>query len=137
MKLYKIKPFISTFYDNFSSPYITTTFNRRYFPQNNTHFNRNDSAAELQLVKEFAEANGAFRAVVCDHWSKGGAGALDLADAVIAACDQENSFKYLYPLNLTIQEKIKIIATEMYGAGNIEYTEDVLEKIKVFTEKVS
>lgn len=109
--------------------------------QINHHVNdivhRNDTLAELNFVKEYALKNGAFRAVLCDHWAKGGAGALDLADAVIDACEAESKFDYLYPLNLSIQAKIKIIATEMYGAGQIEYTEEVLEKIKVFTEKVS
>lgn len=95
----------------------------------------NDTQNELDLVKKFAMENGAFRAVICDHWAKGGEGALELADAVIEACDQQSSFDYLYPLNMPIQDKIKKIATEMYGAGNIEYTDEVLEKIKMFAEK--
>ncbi|XP_037294166.1 C-1-tetrahydrofolate synthase, cytoplasmic isoform X1 [Manduca sexta] len=95
----------------------------------------NDTQAELNLVKEFAIQNGAFRAVLCDHWANGGLGALDLADAVIDACDTPSKFNYLYPLNLSIQDKIKKIATEMYGADEIEYTDEVLEKIKVFTGK--
>lgn len=74
--------------------------------------------------------------MICDHWAKGGAGALDLADAVIAACDSPNNFDYLYPLSLSIEEKILTIAQKMYGAGKIEYTDNVLEKIKLFTEKV-
>lgn len=100
-------------------------------------FYRNDSEAELNLVKKFAAENGAFRAVICDHWAKGGVGALDLADAVIAACETPSCFDFLYPLNLSIEEKIQLIAREMYGAGKIEYTDEVLETIKVFTEKVS
>ncbi|GBP03923.1 C-1-tetrahydrofolate synthase, cytoplasmic [Eumeta japonica] len=95
----------------------------------------NDTQAELDAVRKFALDNGAFRAVICDHWAKGGLGALDLADAVIEACEQPSSFKFLYPLELSIQDKIKQIASEMYGAGQIEYTDEVLEKIKVFTEK--
>ncbi|CAG4957702.1 unnamed protein product [Colias eurytheme] len=95
----------------------------------------NDTQAELNLVKEFATKNGAFRAVICDHWAQGGAGALDLADAVIAACDTPSTFNYLYPLGMSIQDKIQKIAFEMYGAGKIDYTDDVLEKIKRFTEK--
>ncbi|CAG9789288.1 unnamed protein product [Diatraea saccharalis] len=94
----------------------------------------NDTEAELRLVQQYAEKNGAFRAVICDHWAKGGAGALDLADAVIAACDKPNNFQYLYPLNMSITDKITKIATEMYGAGTIEYTADVVEKIKTFTD---
>ncbi|XP_050675314.1 C-1-tetrahydrofolate synthase, cytoplasmic isoform X2 [Leptidea sinapis] len=95
----------------------------------------NDTPAELNLVKEFAMKNGAFGAVICDHWAKGGAGALQLADAVIDACESQSNFNYLYPLGLPIQDKIQKIAFEMYGAGKIEYTDDVLEKIKQFTEK--
>lgn len=97
---------------------------------------RNDTEAELQLVKKYAEGNGAFRAVLCDHWAQGGTGALDLADAVIDACEKPNKFKFLYPENISIQEKIQTIATEMYGAGKIEYTNDVLEKIKDYNQKV-
>lgn len=88
------------------------------------------------MVKEFALKNGAFRAELCDHWAKGGLGALDLADAVIDACENSSKFDYLYPLGLSIQDKIKVIATEMYGAGQVEYTDEVLEKIKIFTSKV-
>ncbi|CAH2045428.1 unnamed protein product, partial [Iphiclides podalirius] len=95
----------------------------------------NDTQAELNLVKLFAERNGAFKAVICDHWAKGGAGALELADAVIEACERDSHFKFLYPLDLSIPEKILLIAKEMYGAGQVEYTDEVLQKIKVFTEK--
>ncbi|XP_075983208.1 pug C-1-tetrahydrofolate synthase, cytoplasmic isoform X3 [Anticarsia gemmatalis] len=94
----------------------------------------NDTLAELNMVKDFALKNGAFRAVLCDHWAKGGLGALDLADAVIEACDSKSQFNYLYPLGLSIPDKIEKIAKEMYGAGKIEYTDEVLEKIKQFTE---
>ncbi|CAG4953717.1 unnamed protein product [Parnassius apollo] len=95
----------------------------------------NDTEAELNLVKKYAEQNGAFKAVICNHWAEGGAGALELADAVIEACDNKSNFDYLYPLNLSIQEKILVIAKEMYGAGRVEYTDEVLEKIQTFTEK--
>ncbi|XP_023940349.2 C-1-tetrahydrofolate synthase, cytoplasmic [Bicyclus anynana] len=95
----------------------------------------NDTEAELNLVKEYAVKNGAFRAVICNHWATGGAGALELADAVIAACDTPSRFEYLYPLDVSIEEKIQTIAKEMYGAGQIEYTDEVLAKIKVFTER--
>lgn len=89
------------------------------------------------MVKEYALKNGAFNAVLCDHWAKGGLGAVELADAVIAACDSASNFQFLYSLDLSIQDKIKKIATEMYGAGKIEYTDEVIEKIKQFTEMVS
>ncbi|OWR49547.1 methylenetetrahydrofolate dehydrogenase [Danaus plexippus plexippus] len=95
----------------------------------------NDTEAELNMVREYALKNGAFRAVICDHWAKGGAGALELADAVVEACDRPSNFQYLYPLEMTIQDKIKKIAVEMYGAGTVEYTDVVLEKIKVLNDR--
>ncbi|XP_053613814.1 C-1-tetrahydrofolate synthase, cytoplasmic isoform X2 [Plodia interpunctella] len=93
----------------------------------------NDTPAEHALVLEYAMSHGAFRAVTCSHWAAGGAGALALADAVVAACDEPHRFHFLYPLPLSIQDKIHKIATEMYGAGEVHYTDDVLLKIESFT----
>lgn len=56
-------------------------------------FFRSDTEKELQLVKEACLENGADAAVVCDHWSLGGSGALDLADAVISACKEPTNFR--------------------------------------------
>ncbi|KAL4706337.1 hypothetical protein ACJJTC_016631 [Scirpophaga incertulas] len=94
----------------------------------------NDTDAEVRMVREYAEQNGAFRAVACSHWARGGRGALDLADAVVAACDSPHKFNYLYQLNMSITDKIQKIATEMYGAGKVEYTDEAMNKIKVFSE---
>ncbi|XP_046971235.1 C-1-tetrahydrofolate synthase, cytoplasmic isoform X1 [Vanessa cardui] len=94
-----------------------------------------DSEAELRAVQQYAERQGAFAAVACAHWARGGAGALQLADAVVAACARPPAFRYLYPLELPLRDKIQTIATEMYGAGAVEYTDDVLEKMKTFTER--
>lgn len=63
--------------------------------------------------------SGAIDAIVCDHWTKGGAGATVLADAVIAATNKHYNFKVLYDLNINIEEKINIIAKEIYGAGQV------------------
>ncbi|XP_050353842.1 C-1-tetrahydrofolate synthase, cytoplasmic isoform X2 [Nymphalis io] len=95
----------------------------------------NDTEAELRAVQEYALQCGAFAAVQCAHWAHGGAGALDLADAVIAACALPSTFRYLYPLDLPLRDKIQTIAAEMYGAGTVEYTDDVLEKMRTFTER--
>ncbi|RZC33761.1 C-1-tetrahydrofolate synthase, cytoplasmic, partial [Asbolus verrucosus] len=97
------------------------------------HF-ESDTEAEIKLVQQAALDNGAFDAVVSTHWLEGGAGALKLADAVIAASNQSNNFKFLYDLNLPLNEKITIIAKEMYGAGSIEYTPEAKEKLKVYEE---
>ena len=68
---------------------------------------------------------GAFAAVVCTHHAKGGAGAVDLGEAVAAACEasRPEEFKFLYPLEATLKQKIDAIAFEMYGAGGVEYME--------------
>lgn len=62
---------------------------------------------------------GATSAIVCNHWAKGGEGALDLADAVLEAIEKPSKFKFLYDNDLGIVEKINIIAREMYGAGEV------------------
>ncbi|XP_066589052.1 C-1-tetrahydrofolate synthase, cytoplasmic [Prorops nasuta] len=93
-----------------------------------------DTQAELQLVKKAALAAGASAAVVCNHWAEGGAGALELADAVVEATKKASNFKFLYGLNTSIEEKINIIAKEMYGAGNVVLADTVREKIKTYNQ---
>lgn len=81
------------------------------------------------MVKKAAIEAGAYDAVLSDHWAKGGEGAADLAAAVIRACDasDESNFRFLYDVNLSIQEKIEIISKEMYGADGVDYS-DFAEK---------
>lgn len=96
-----------------------------------------DTQAELELVKNAALANGANNAVIARHWSEGGAGAAELADALIAATQTAKSnFNYLYDLNSTIEEKIVKIAKEMYGAGSVEFAAPVKDKIRLYYEQV-
>ena len=83
-------------------------------------YSRTDTEAELKLVQSKAKENGAFDAVVGNHWAEGGAGAVKLADAVIAACEQKSNFKFLYELDKTLEEKIKIITTLVGTQKNIE-----------------
>lgn len=99
---------------------------------------RNDSSAEHELIRKSAIANGAFDAVVATHWSDGGAGAENLASALIKACDGVDSqFKFLYELDSPIEEKISRIAREMYGAANVDLNDKVKDAIKLYTDKVS
>lgn len=93
-----------------------------------------DTQAELQLVKDAALKYGVWQAVICTHWSKGGEGALDLADAVIQAVEQPSKFKFLYDLDMSIEEKIKTIASKMYGAGDVILADKVKEKISKYNE---
>jgi methylenetetrahydrofolate dehydrogenase (NADP+) / methenyltetrahydrofolate cyclohydrolase / formyltetrahydrofolate synthetase len=89
------------------------------------------------MIKKSAMEHGAFRVVVSNHWSDGGAGALEAAEAVIAACDQKSNFKLLYDLDLSIEEKIQKIGKKMYGCGSVELSLKVRESIKTFNQQVS
>ncbi len=91
-----------------------------------------DTPDEIDLVKQFAIEAGAETAVVSDHWANGGDGAVELAEAVVAACEQPSNFEFLYPLDLSIKEKIEIIAKEMYGAGEVIYERTAERQIKQF-----
>lgn len=83
-------------------------------------------------------ANGAFDAIIARHYSEGGQGAVDLAAALIKACDSKQSdFHYLYDVNGSIEEKIFKIASEMYGAAEIEFHGHVKEKIQLYNAQVS
>ena len=85
------------------------------------HFDT-DTDAEVRLVIEEALNSGASNAVVSKNWADGGAGAIELAEAVVAACEEPTDFSFLYPLELSIKEKIEIIGTQVYGAADVEYS---------------
>ncbi len=80
-----------------------------------------DHASEHEAIREIAESMGA-RVAVCTHFADGGAGAVDLARAVIEACDEPSSFQMLYPDEAKLTEKIEKVATTIYGAGNVTYS---------------
>ncbi|KAI0780712.1 FTHFS-domain-containing protein [Trametes elegans] len=94
-----------------------------------------DTDAELQLVREQALAAGADAAVVSNHWAEGGAGARDLAEAVINVCEGESNFRFLYDLNLPIEKKIETISKEIYGADGIELSEQAQKQIETYTRQ--
>jgi methylenetetrahydrofolate dehydrogenase (NADP+) / methenyltetrahydrofolate cyclohydrolase / formyltetrahydrofolate synthetase len=89
-----------------------------------------DSNAELDLVRRIASASGAHASVVADHWERGGEGAVDLADAVIDACEAASEFRFLYPLELPLVEKIETIATRIYGAEGIDLTAEATDQLE-------
>jgi formyltetrahydrofolate synthetase len=93
---------------------------------------KTDDDAEIKLVQKFAKDAGAEDAVVSDHFAKGGAGAMQLANAVIKACELPVHFKYSYPLDHPIKEKIQTIAKEIYGAKNVTYSEKAEKQIKFY-----
>ena len=80
-----------------------------------------DFASEHEAIKRIAEAAGA-RVAVCTHFSDGGAGATDLARAVVEACDEPSTFAFLYPDEASLKTKIETVATKIYGAGNVTYS---------------
>ncbi len=92
-----------------------------------------DTDNEIKAVKRLAEAAGA-RVAVSKHWQYGGEGALELADAVIDACNEQNDFKFLYDLSTPLRQRIELIAREVYGADGVEYSPDALSKAKRMEE---
>ncbi|GBE00798.1 formate--tetrahydrofolate ligase [bacterium BMS3Abin08] len=88
-----------------------------------------DTKNEIQAVRRAVEEAGA-RVAVSEHWLKGGEGALELADAVIDACNEENGFKYLYSIDTPLRNRIEQIAEHVYGADGVEYSPEALSKIK-------
>ncbi len=90
-----------------------------------------DTQDEIALVRKVAEANGALCAV-SEHWLKGGEGAIELAEAVVTACDEKNDFHFLYELDTPLRKRIDLIAREIYGAKGVTYTDKALEKAKMF-----
>jgi formyltetrahydrofolate synthetase len=82
---------------------------------------KDDTDAEMEMVREYAEGEGAFAAVKSTHWMDGGAGAKDLAQAVVDACEQPSDFEFLYPLDWSIKQKIEHICKEIYGADGVTF----------------
>jgi formate--tetrahydrofolate ligase len=94
-----------------------------------------DTDKEIEFVREKALEFGAYDCCVSQVWAQGSKGGLDLAKAVIKASKEKNNFKFLYELDIPIKEKIKIIATDIYGARDVEYRELAEEKIELFTRR--
>ncbi len=93
-----------------------------------------DTEAEIALVRQAALEAGADDAVMSDHWARGGAGAVALAEAVIAASAKPADFRFLYPLEWDIKKKIEAIAVEMYGAEGVDYAPAAEDKIALYTK---
>jgi formate--tetrahydrofolate ligase len=90
-----------------------------------------DTDAEVALIKRIAEKNGAL-AALSRHWLKGGEGAVELAEAVIAACNEPHRFKFLYDLNMPLRQRIELIAREVYGAKGVTYSDVAMAKAKLY-----
>jgi formyltetrahydrofolate synthetase len=91
---------------------------------------KDDTQAEIDAIRKAAMDAGAFDAVLSNHWAKGGAGAVDLAEAVARACqDNKKDFRFLYELDLPIKAKIEAITKEIYGADGVDYSETAEKQI--------
>ena len=88
-----------------------------------------DTEEEIAAVRKAAEAAGA-RVAVSKHWEKGGEGARELAETVVDACNQRSKFRFLYELSTPLSERIRLIATRVYGAEGVSYTSAAQEKLK-------
>jgi formyltetrahydrofolate synthetase len=93
-----------------------------------------DSDEEVELVRALALENGAFAAEVNEGFTKGGEGAAALAQAAADACEQESNFRFMYEDEATIVDKIKAIATRVYGARDVFLYPDAERKIAQYTE---
>ncbi len=90
-----------------------------------------DTQNEIAMVRKAAEQAGA-RCAASDHWAKGGEGALELADAVLDACKEEVEFRYLYPLEMKLRDRVEVIAKDVYGADGVAWTPEAEVKCKSF-----
>jgi formate--tetrahydrofolate ligase len=90
-----------------------------------------DHASEHAVIREIAESMGA-RVAVCTHFADGGAGAIDLAHAVVQACDEASQFSMLYADEASLKEKIEVVATTIYGADQVEYSDEALRQLAMY-----
>ena len=88
-----------------------------------------DTPAERELFIELCESIGV-DCVLSSVWEKGSEGGIHLAEKVVELCKQKSQFNALYPVDATIQEKIEAVATKIYGASKVNYTENALEDLK-------
>ncbi|HPP13931.1 MAG TPA: formate--tetrahydrofolate ligase [Acetomicrobium flavidum] len=93
-----------------------------------------DTEKEVNMVREAAEKRGA-RIALSEVWEKGGDGGIELAREVLAATEENKTYKPLYDLDLPLREKIKTIATKIYGADDVEYTPQALSTVKDLEER--
>jgi formate--tetrahydrofolate ligase len=91
-----------------------------------------DMQKEIDAIKEIALAANAVGVAVARHFAEGGAGAAELAEMVVEACNQPNDFKFLYPLDWPIKKKIETIATEIYRADGVDYTPEADKQIETY-----
>ncbi len=90
-----------------------------------------DTEAEINLIKKLCAERGV-RCALSDHWQKGGEGAIELAEAVIDACNDPVDLKFLYPLEMPLRQRVELIATKVYGADGVDWSPLAIEKAERF-----
>jgi len=94
-----------------------------------------DTDREIEFVREKCCQSGAEDAVRSDHWAKGGDGSIQLAEAVLKACEKPSDFKFLYPLDISIKEKIETIADKVYLADGVDYSPLAEKQIALYEKE--
>ncbi len=92
-----------------------------------------DHDSEHAAIREIAEDMGA-RVAVCNHFTEGGAGAAELAEAVAEAAEEPTEFRFLYPEEASLREKIETIATKVYGADGVAYDMKASQQLDSYEE---
>ena len=91
----------------------------------------------MEAIRVAALEAGADAAVPSWHWGEGGKGAIELAKAVIETCDADKqSFRFLYDLNTSIEEKVAIVSRDVYGADGVEFSEEAKKKAALYEHQV-
>ena len=90
-----------------------------------------DFESEHEAVRQIADSMGV-RSAVCTHFRDGGRGATDLAEAVAEAADEPSTFHMLYPLDLSLKDKIETVATRVYGADGVDYSFEAEHQLQTY-----
>ena len=92
-----------------------------------------DTDAEVEKLIEMCKEEN-IDVALCDVWGKGGQGGIELAEKVVAACEKDSNFKFIYDSNESIKEKLDKIAKEIYGADGVKYTAKAEKEIKMLED---
>ena len=93
-----------------------------------------DTDKEVSLIKELCASMGV-EAVLCETWEKGGEGGITLAEKVVEICGKSSSFRFLYDLNLSLKDKVEVLAKEIYRAGKVEFFPLAFKKLELYEKE--
>lgn len=97
---------------------------------------KTDAENELELICTLSKKAGAYDAVVSNHWEEGGKGAIELGESLIRATSEAaSSFRFLYEDDVPLREKIETVASKVYGADGVEFSEEASAKLAMYEEK--